>query len=178
MPVRECAMIADRQYDVAIIGTGAGGGTLAAKLAPSGLKILLIERGDFVPIGIKLNEADRMQSPCIRCNTCDGFACLVDAKADADIIGVRPALAYPNVTLVTNMKVTRLDTDSSGRQVTEIVAMRGETEERFSADVVVVAAGAVNSAALLLRSASDAQPNGLANRSDQVGRHYMHPNNS
>ena len=42
-------MSADRQYDIAIIGTGAGGGTLAARLAPSGLRILLIERGDFVP---------------------------------------------------------------------------------------------------------------------------------
>jgi choline dehydrogenase-like flavoprotein len=308
-------MSADRQYDIAIIGTGAGGGTLAARLAPSGLKILLFERGDFVPrekenwdaravfienryhtpdawldkdghefhpgtnyyvggntkfygaallrmrepdfgevrhvdgispawpvrydewepyyaeaermyvvhgtrgtdptepwasgpfphpavsheprmaevvegferiglnpfslpIGILLNEQDPRQSPCIRCNTCDGFPCLVDAKADADVVGVRPALAHNNVTLMTNMKVTRLETDPSGRQVTTIVAERGQTEHRFSADVVVVAAGAANSAALLLRSANDRHPNGLANSSDRVGRHYMHHNNS
>ena len=102
----------------------------------------------------------------------------MDAKADADVVGVRPALAHSNVTLVTNMKVVRLETDPSGRQVTTIVARRGQTEERFSADIVVVAAGAVNSAALLLRSATDRHPNGLANSSDQVGRHYMHHNNS
>jgi choline dehydrogenase-like flavoprotein len=308
-------MSTDCQYDVAIIGTGAGGGTLAARLAPSGLRILLLERGDFVPrekenwdaravfvenryhtretwldaagrafhpgtnyyvggntkfygaallrmreadfgtvqhvdgvspawpirydewepyygeaermyavhgargtdptepwasspfphpavsheprmaelvdglkqiglqpfslpMGIFLNERDARRSPCIRCNTCDGFPCLVDAKADADIVGVRPALTHENVTLVTNMQVSRLETDPNGRQVTTIVARRGQTEHRFSADIVVVAAGAVNSAALLLRSRNDRHPNGLANSSDHVGRHYMHHNNS
>jgi choline dehydrogenase-like flavoprotein len=131
-----------------------------------------------LPVGIFLNEQDPRKSPCIRCNTCDGFPCLVDAKADADVVGVRPALAHSNVTLVTSMKVVRLETDSSGKEVTTIVGMRGETEEQFSADVVVVAAGAVNSAALLLRSWNDRHPYGLANSSDQVGRHYMHHNNS
>ena len=45
--------------------------------------------------------------------------------------------------------------------------------ESYSADVVVVSAGAINSAALLLRSVSDQHPRGLANGSDVVGRHYM-----
>jgi choline dehydrogenase-like flavoprotein len=302
-------------YDVAIIGTGAGGGTLAARLAPSGLRILLLERGDFVrrekenwdaravflenryhtretwldshdrvfhpgtnyyvggntkfygaallrmrerdfgeirhvdgispawpvrydewepyyaqaeqmyyvhgergtdpseppasgpypypavsheprmaeivagfekiglrpfslPVGIMLNEADPQTSPCIRCNTCDGFPCLVGAKADAHTVGVTPALRYPNVTLVTNAKVARLDTDPSGRQVTSIQVERGGMLESYAADVVVIAAGAANSAALLLRSANDRHPDGLANSSDAVGRHYMHHNNS
>ncbi|HXV75403.1 MAG TPA: GMC oxidoreductase, partial [Candidatus Polarisedimenticolaceae bacterium] len=48
----------------------------------------------------------------------------------------------------------------------------GEPEE-FTADIVVVACGAINSAALLLRSANERHPNGLANGSDVVGRHYM-----
>ena len=39
----------ERHYDVIIIGTGAGGGTLARKLAPTGKRILILERGDYVP---------------------------------------------------------------------------------------------------------------------------------
>ncbi len=303
------------QYDVAIIGTGAGGGTLAARLAPSGLRILILERGDYVPrekqnwdaravfvenryhtkeawldgqgrefhpgtnyyvggntkfygaallrmrerdleairhqdgvspewpikyaewepyyaqaeqmyhvhgrrgtdptepwasgpfpypaisheprmaeiveeltkiglrpfplpVGVMLDEDDRVNSPCIRCNTCDGFACLVGAKADSHTVGILPALRHPNVTLMTNAKVVRLDTDPTGRAVSAIQIERGDAMETVSADVVVVAAGAANSAALLLKSANDKHPNGLANSSDIVGRHYMHHNNS
>lgn len=299
-----------RQYDVIIIGTGAGGGTLASKLAPSGKRILLLERGDYVnrekdnwdsravnvegkyqtkekwqdkdgkelhphtnyhvggntkfygsalfrlrredfgeikhaggvspawpisyddlepyytqaenmyhvhgtrredptdpgsespyphpavsheprmqqlsddfarqglkpfhvPLGIMLDEEKRRESRCIRCNTCDGFPCLVNAKADAQTCGVDPALAYPNVSLVTNAKVRRLETDPSGRQVTKVIVEHNGSAEEFTANIVVVSCGAINSAALLLRSANDKHPRGMANRSDVVGRHYM-----
>ena len=299
-----------RQYDLIIIGTGAGGGTLAAKLAPSGKRILLLERGDYVsrekdnwdshavnvegkyqtkekwqdkdgkelhphtnynvggntkfygsalfrlrredfgelkhaggispawpisydelepyytqaenmyyvhgrrgedptdpgskspyphpavsheprmqqlsddfsrqglkpfhvPLGIMLDEKNRRESKCIRCSTCDGFPCLVNAKSDAQTCGVDPALAFPNVSLVTNAKVLRLETDSAGRQVTKVVVDSNGSIEDFSANIVVVSCGAINSAALLLRSASDKHPRGLANSSDVVGRHYM-----
>jgi choline dehydrogenase-like flavoprotein len=57
--------------------------------------------------------------------------------------------------------------------VSRIVVKRKEATETYTADVVVVSAGAINSAALLLRSASDRHPHGLANGSDVVGRHYM-----
>jgi choline dehydrogenase-like flavoprotein len=67
----------------------------------------------------------------------------------------------------------RLETDSSGYSVTGVVVDRGGLEESFSADIVVVSCGAANSAALLLRSANEKHPNGLANSSDVVGRHYM-----
>ncbi|MFN8526714.1 MAG: GMC family oxidoreductase [Chloroflexota bacterium] len=303
------------RYDIVIIGTGAGGGTLAAKLAPTGLRILLLERGGFVPrekenwsaravfienryhtrekwqdqhgaefhpgtnyyvggntkfygaallrmreqdfgpvqhvdgispawpvsyaelapyysaaermyyvhgergadpteppadgpfpypavsheprmaelvegfrtlglkpfplpIGIILDEADRASSPCIRCDTCDGFPCLVNAKADAHTCGVLPALRFPNVTLRTNARVLKLETNASGRSVTSVRIEQGDRVESVTADLIVVAAGAVNSAALLLRSANDRHPTGLANASDQVGRNYMHHNNS
>ena len=73
----------------------------------------------------------------------------------------------------------RLETNASGRSVTDVVVARdGGGEERYGANVVILSAGAVNSAALLLRSASDAHPQGLANGSDVVGRHYMAHNNS
>ena len=87
--------------------------------------------------------------------------------------GVRPALEHPNVTLLTNARVVKLETNGSGTEVSEIVVERAGETERFGADIVVVACGAANTAKLLLASASDAHPNGLANGSDQVGRNYM-----
>jgi choline dehydrogenase-like flavoprotein len=308
-------MTANHQYDVIIIGSGAGGGTLAYRLAPSGKKILLLERGDFVPrerqnwdsravvgegrynnvepwrdmkgnefvpgahyfvggntkfygaalvrlrkqdfgelrhhggvspawplkyedlesyyteaeylyqvhgvrgedpteppaskpyrfppvshesriqqlsddlqklghrpfhlpIGVLLDEQNPQQSKCIRCSSCDGFPCLVHAKADAHVICVEPALEHPNVTLLTKSKVTRLETDASGRSVSTVHVDHNGVPETYSANVVVSSCGAVNSAALMLRSADDKHPNGLANSSDQVGRNYMCHTNS
>ena len=86
---------------------------------------------------------------------------------------VRPALKHPNVTLRTHARVQRLETDAAGRSVNRVVVERRGREEHYSADIVVVSCGAVNSAALLLRSATDRHPRGLANSSDVVGRHYM-----
>ena len=300
----------DTDYDVIIIGSGAGGGTLAYKLAPSGLRILLLERGDYIkrelenwdsrevitkgrykakekwidkdgqqfhpgqhyyvggqtkfygailfrlrerdfgevkhhggispawpltyddlepyyaaaerlyhvhgtagadpsepwrsspfpypavshepriqqlsddferaglqpfplPVGVMLDEANPQRSVCIRCSKLDGFPCIVEGKADAHVCAVRPALRHDNVTLLTNARVERIETDESGTSVTDVIVDRDGVPERYRADVVVVSAGAVNSAALLLRSASDRHPNGLANGSGVVGRHYM-----
>ncbi len=131
-----------------------------------------------LPNGILINEAAPQDSACIRCATCDGYPCLTNGKADAQTICVTPALASPNVTLHTRSRVTRLLTDPAGRTVTEIVVNHDGAEERYSADVVVVACGAINSAALLLASASDAHPDGLGNGSGVVGRHLMMHNNS
>jgi choline dehydrogenase-like flavoprotein len=126
-----------------------------------------------VPLGVRIDEANRQKSLCIRCATCDGHPCLVQAKSDAQVMCVEPALRHPNVTLLTGAQATRLETDRSGRRVTRVVVEReGQTEE-YSADLVAVSCGAINSAALLLRSASDRHPRGLANGSDVVGRHYM-----
>lgn len=126
-----------------------------------------------VPLGIMLDEKNSRASACIRCNSCDGFACLVNAKSDAQVCAVDPALKSSNVTLLTNSKVERLKTDAAGRTVTSVVVERDGVVEEFTADIVVISCGAINSAALLLRSANDKHPNGLANSSDQVGRNYM-----
>lgn len=126
-----------------------------------------------LPVGIMLDEQRPRQSACIRCATCDGHPCLVNAKADAQVVCVDPALAHPNVTLLTRAYVARLETDPSGRQITGVQVERDGVRERYSADVVVASCGAINSAALLLRSANERHPNGLANSSDLVGRHYM-----
>jgi choline dehydrogenase-like flavoprotein len=102
----------------------------------------------------------------------------VHAKADAHVICVEPALEHPNVTLLRKSRVTRLETDSSGRVVTKVHVNNDGVPEAYSADIIVSSCGAVNSAALMLRSASDKHPRGLANRSDQVGRNYMCHTNS
>src|SRR3989454_109184 len=303
-------MDASRHYDVIIIGTGAGGGTLAHRLAPSGKKILLLERGDYVPrekdnwdtravvvegkyhikeawhdrngkefhagthyfvggntkfygaallrmrrqdfgevrhhggvspawpisydemepyyteaerlyqvhgtrgedptepkasapyaypaisheprlqklsddltklgyrpfhlpVAVMLDEKNPRTSRCIRCATCDGHPCLVNAKADSQVICVDPALHHPNVTLLTNAFVSRLESGSSGREVTQVHVERNGAQETYSAGIVAVSCGAINSAALLLRSGNERHPRGLANGSDQVGRNYM-----
>ncbi len=309
-------MTTNGHYDVIIIGTGAGGGTLAAKLAPSGKKILLLERGGYVPrekdnwdptevnvkgkyqtkeiwhdgdgkplhphtnyyvggntkfygaalfrlrkedfgelrhhggvspawplsyddlepyysaaerqyhvhgtrgedptephssgpyphpavsheprlqqlsddfannglkpfhtpLGVMLDEDSPHSSRCIRCATCDGFPCLVHAKSDAEVLGVAPALNSPNVTLMTHAYVEKLETSATGREVTKVLVKRDDgSREELSASIVVAACGAINSAALLLRSANDKHRNGLANGSDVVGRHYMGHTNS
>lgn len=131
-----------------------------------------------LPNGILIDEASPHLSACVRCSTCDGYACLVNGKADAQTICVQPALRYPNVTLLTGSRVTRLETDPTGRTVTGVVVDRDGTTEQYSADVVVVAAGAINTAALLLGSANDRHPDGLGNSSGLLGRNLMMHNNS
>jgi choline dehydrogenase-like flavoprotein len=100
----------------------------------------------------------------------------VHGKSDAEVLGVRPALEHQNVTLLTNAQAVKLHTNEAGTAVTEVVVERDGATERYASDIVVLAAGAANTAKLLLRSANDRHPNGLANASDQVGRNYMFHN--
>lgn len=131
----------------------------------------------YVPLGLKLNEVNRHLSACIRCDSCDNFPCLVNGKSDADNNCIRPATTHANFTLLTEAKVLRLHTSASGREVTGVEAEVAGQRQIFSADIVVVACGAINSAVLLLQSANDKHPNGLANSSNLLGRNYMYHNN-
>jgi choline dehydrogenase-like flavoprotein len=128
------------------------------------------------PCGVMLNEGNMPYSNCVRCSTCDGFPCLVHAKSDAEVLGVRPALEHPNVTLLTNATAVSLSTNPAGTAVSEVVVERGGARETYAADIIVVSAGAANTAKLLLSSRSEQHPNGLANGSDQLGRNYMFHN--
>jgi len=128
------------------------------------------------PCGVMLDEANMPYSRCVRCARCDGFPCPVHAKSDAEVLGVRPALEHENVTLLTNATATKLHTNPAGTAVTEVTVERDGASERYQADVIVVSAGAANTAKLLLASATDEHPQGLANGSDQVGRNYMFHN--
>ena len=125
-----------------------------------------------LPLGVNLDQGHPVTSACIKCKTCGGYPCLVKAKSDARTLAVEPLLDLPNITLLTGRKVTKLETDGSGRTVTEVVCDTAQGEERWTGDIVVLAAGAVNTAAILLGSANAAHPTGLANGSDQVGRNY------
>ncbi len=129
------------------------------------------------PCGIMLTENNMPFSTCVRCAECDGFPCLVHAKSDAEVIAIRPALTFPNVTLLTNARATRLKTNAAGTAVTEVEVERDGAVESYRGQIVVVSCGASNSARLLLASANDKHPRGLANGSDQVGRNYMCHNN-
>ena len=283
-------IIDDQQYDLIIVGTGAGGGTLAGKLAPTGLKILILERGDFMPqqeqnrTTVDIFKRERYHAPeqwydqagepfspqmnyAIGGNTKiygsallrmreqdfeqvthqDGISpawCLTysdfepyyteaeklyrvhgqangdptapprsegyplpaiahppemekiydaiahqdlnpsplplglttesdDPSNDAETSGITPALEHTNVTLKTQAQVVCLHTNPSGSMVKAVEAEISGQSYLFSANIVVLACGAINSAALLLRSANIQHPVGLANRSGQVGRNLM-----
>ncbi|HEX6453429.1 MAG TPA: GMC family oxidoreductase [Trebonia sp.] len=136
-----------------------------------------------LPLGVQLAQdaagKATPDSPCIRCDRVDGFPCLVGGKADAEWAVIRPALnAHPNLTLMTRTTAERLLTDVSGRSVSGVaVTLPDGSPHVFTADIVVLSAGAILSAALLLKSAGDTHANGLANSSDMVGRNYMRHNN-
>lgn len=127
-----------------------------------------------LPMAVDLRDGGR----CIRCKTCDGFPCKVQAKGDAELCCVRPAIEESNIELWTKALARRIITDERGERATAVeVERRGETRT-VSADRIIVSCGAVNSAILLLRSRNSQHPNGLANSSGLLGRNYMMHNNT
>jgi choline dehydrogenase-like flavoprotein len=100
-----------------------------------------------------------------------------DGKMDAETAALSVALAHPNVGLETNAVVTRLETGHDGRITGVVYQKAGETRS-VAPKLVILSAGAVRSAALLLGSANSRFPAGLANSSDQVGRNFMNHNAS
>ena len=101
----------------------------------------------------------------------DAFPDTCGGKMDAETVGLANALQHPNVTLRTGAKVVRLV--AAGDRITQVHLEGGES---LTAPLIVLAAGAVMSTVLLLSSADAANPRGLANRSDQVGRNFMNHN--
>ncbi|MFM7444178.1 MAG: GMC family oxidoreductase N-terminal domain-containing protein, partial [Tabrizicola sp.] len=122
-----------------------------------------------LPLGVDLAKwLDRAATPW------DAFPDTTGGKMDAETSALKAALAHPNVQLRTKAMVTRLRTGADGR-ISGVELAGGEV---LTADTVVLAAGAVQTAALLLASANADHPQGLANRSDQVGRNFMNHNSS
>jgi choline dehydrogenase-like flavoprotein len=136
-----------------------------------------------LPLGALMDEDGRgatlPHSPLLRCDPFDGYPSLTNGKADAQIMCVDPALArHPNLTLLTNCYAEKIITSSSGRAAVAIEVVLGGARHQVRADTFVVACGALSSALLFLRSCNAAHPDGLANRSGQVGRNYMRHNNA
>jgi choline dehydrogenase-like flavoprotein len=126
-----------------------------------------------LPIGVRLGENGKSGASPVRLSNFDGFPDLTEAKADAQVIAIREALKHSQVTLLTKAHVDRLSLDKTGTKVSTVEVTRNGERISFHADLVVLAAGAVNSAALLLRSGGRQFANGLANSSGLVGRNYM-----
>jgi choline dehydrogenase-like flavoprotein len=122
-----------------------------------------------MPLGVNYGP----DGNCIRCRTCDGFPCKLGAKNDAETCGVLPALQCANVQMLTHATVRRLEVDRSGRTVEAALVEHPSGRIRVRGSRFVLAAGAVNSTAVLLRSASTANPDGLGNSSGQLGCNYM-----
>jgi len=126
-----------------------------------------------LPMGVKLPQDYTETEARVMLENFDGFPDPTDSKADGQVMCLRPALTNKNVTLMTHAYVERLETNPEGTRVTKVIAIiKGETII-FHTDTVFMACGAVNSAALMLRSANDKHPNGLANSSEQVGKNLM-----
>ena len=126
-----------------------------------------------LPMGVRLPQDYTATEAPVMLENFDGFPDLTDSKADGQVMCLRPALMHKNVTLLTHSYVEQLYTDASGKHITKVIADVNGEKIIFNADTVIVACGAVNSAALMLRSANEKHPNGLANSSGQVGRNLM-----
>ncbi|WP_116108331.1 GMC oxidoreductase [Lewinella sp. IMCC34191] len=136
---------------------------VADKLAGMGLK------PHHSNLALNRDIDEPWRRPCIACNTCDPFPCMVHAKSDAETALVRPALKHDNVTLWTGARVEKLIEENG--KITRIEGTRDGEPMSLSADLVVVSCGAIQTAALLLRSR-------VANSSDQVGRNFTKHNQS
>jgi choline dehydrogenase-like flavoprotein len=129
-----------------------------------------------IPMGV-IQDKNRAAAP-YQLDRFDGYPDPTELKADSHVCGIKPALEHQNVELVINTKVEKLLTDDSGKNVTSVLCSHEGKEIIYEGKIIIVSCGAVNSAALLLKSKNEKHPNGLANSSDLVGRNYMHHNNS
>jgi choline dehydrogenase-like flavoprotein len=153
-----------RPFPAAAVPHSPGMAAIVARLRDMGL------HPSPLPLGLQRpGEA----GGCVLCRTCNSFPCRIGAKSDAEVCGIRPAVSHSNITLHTNAWARRLLTDERGARVRAVEFVHNGEVRRVEASLVVVSCGAVNSAALLLRSGSDRHPDGLANASGQVGRNYM-----
>lgn len=129
------------------------------------------------PVPLLINtEPYQERSTCIGCKYCVGFACPTDAKSGTQNTVIPRALATGNCEVQTNAVVERINVDTRGdvQGVSYFIESSGKTEHHtVRAKVIVVAAGAIESARLLLNSTSSFHPNGLGNENDQVGRNLQ-----
>jgi choline dehydrogenase-like flavoprotein len=126
-----------------------------------------------IPMAVRLTEDENREDAKMVLGNFDGFPDPTESKSDAHVLGIRPALQHPNVELLTHAYVYKLETNNTGTEVTAVWVEKEGEQLRFRCNLVILAAGAINSAALSLRSASSVHPNGLGNANGLVGTRYM-----
>lgn len=132
-----------------------------------------LTRQGLRPFSLPLSVDSRPGGRCVLCGTCDAYPCMVDAKGDADLCAVRPAIQSPTVRLLTGADVRSTAMNPNWTSVVHLAVRRGSQDIEVRASRYVLAAGAVGTGALLLRSRTSSHPEGVANRSGLVGRNYM-----
>lgn len=130
-----------------------------------------------IPLAIRLPQDSNKIADKVNLEFYDGYPDPTNSKTDSHNIGIHKALEYENVTLLTNQKAIKIETDASGKKVTKVIVEHENEQVEYTADIIVLSCGAINSAALLLKSANEKHPLGLANSSGMVGRNLMLHNN-
>ena len=114
---------------------------------------------------------------CNSCGLCSGFGCPINARGDALVSYLNPAMLSGNVQLIERALAYRIETSDDGKRAVAVHYYDAEGASRsLSADKILLAGSPIQTARLLLLSANAAHPNGLGNRSDQVGRNMMFHN--
>lgn len=135
--------------------------SIVRRLEQSGTRV------SAIPLGIDYGPGGK----CVRCSTCDSYFCQLDAKMDAEVAALRPALATGNVELMVGAECARVLTASDGLHVTGVVLRQSDREQIVHADVVAVCAGLQETASLLRRSRTPIHPEGLGNATGCLGRY-------
>jgi choline dehydrogenase-like flavoprotein len=120
-----------------------------------------------IPRGLDYGQ----ERPCVLCPTCDVHLCRLDAKMDAEIAAIRPALATGNLDLLTKTECARVVLDASGKRADGVVLVQNGAERRVTAPIVAVCAGQKGSVELLSRSRAAAHAEGLGNQGGALGRY-------
>ena len=124
----------------------------------------------FVPRSIDYDPKNG--GKCVLCKHCDAYYCPRDAKVDAEIGALRPAMATGNVTVLTKTECVRILTTPDGSTVTGAQLRKDGKDFSVTAKIVCSSGGLTETPILLWRSRSSAHPNGLANSSSALGRHW------
>ncbi|WP_062070381.1 GMC oxidoreductase [Demequina sediminicola] len=122
------------------------------------------------------SEPYRGRAACVRCSQCLGFACPVGAKSGSQNTALWRAARTGRTSFVIGARVAELTTSADGTVTGAVIRgvdERGPWESHIEASEVVIAAGAVESARILLSSRSTREPDGLGNNHDQVGRYLQ-----
>ncbi len=109
--------------------------------------------------------------PCVLCPTCDVHLCRLDAKMDAEVAAIRPALETGKLDLLTRAECVRVTLDAAGKRADGVRLVQNGVEHRIAASIVAVCAGQKGSIELLRRSRTSAHKEGLGNQGGALGRY-------